>query len=56
MQHAGSGSKGTPGGVVFLLDGSGSVTEGKTTPCSISACIFTEQCSMLMPAPDFAEV
>ena len=30
VQHAGSGSEGTPGGVVFLLDGSGSVTEGET--------------------------
>ena len=30
VQHAGSSSKGTPGGVVFLLDGSGSVTEGET--------------------------
>ena len=53
VQHAGSGSKGMPGGVVFLLDGSGSVTEGETICLQHLSCIPTEQCYL---APDFAEV
>eukprot|EP00891_Asterochloris_glomerata_P003037 jgi/Astpho2/3037/Aster-03345 len=54
VQHAGSGSEGTPGGVVFLLDGSGSVTEDDFSTMTTFAKLAIESLHAAHPECKFS--